>query len=91
MDETCIGGKETDNHSDKKRRAGRGSVEKQAVLGVRDRATGKVKALPVNSEEMACVRSELTAGVEPGARVYTDERRAYSNRAESCRGKDRRP
>ncbi len=72
MDATCIGGKETDKYSDKKQRAGRGTVGKQAVLGVRDRATGKVTALPVNSEDKACVRCELTARVKPQSRSGND-------------------
>ncbi len=56
MDATHIGGKETDNHSDKKRRGGRGSVGKQAVPGVRNRATGKMRALPVDADDKACGR-----------------------------------
>ncbi len=57
MDATYIGGKETDNHSDKKRRAGRGTVGKRAVLGVRDGATGKVTARSTPKTRRAFVPS----------------------------------
>ena len=39
-----MGGKEKNKHSHKKLRAGRGAVGKTAVMGVKDRETGKVKA-----------------------------------------------
>ena len=78
-DETYVGGKAKNMHAARRRNtiAGRGPVGKAPVVGVKDRASGKVVARPVpdtTAETLTGVVSEATAS---GATVYTDDARAY--------------
>ncbi len=80
-DETYIGGKEANKHETKKRKAGRGTVGKTPVLGMRGRG-GKVKATVLSGTTVAEIQSEVQKTVSPGSTLCTDEHVAYRGMAE---------
>jgi transposase-like protein len=78
VDETFVGGKEGNKHESKKLKAGRGSVGKTAVLGMRERG-GRVVAKVVEATDINTVQNEIHGSVEAGSQIYSDEYGAYSD------------
>jgi transposase-like protein len=80
IDECFIGGKEANKHEHKKLKAGRGSVGKTPVLGMRERGKGgRTVAVTLDAQTLHAIQSEIHAHVEVGSTLYTDENPAYND------------
>lgn len=80
VDETYIGGKETNKHASKKLHADRGTVGKQAVIGIRDQS-GQVVAKPISDTRGPTLKGYIQKHVAPGSTVVTDDHYSYKGMA----------
>ena len=76
-DEFYAGGKEGNKHGSKRLKVGGGTGGKVPVAGLRDRATGQVKAQVVPDTRRETLHRFVTDHTAEGSTVYTDEARAY--------------
>jgi transposase-like protein len=77
IDECFVGGIEANKHEHKKLKAGRGTVGKTAVLGMREKG-GRTVAKTIANTEAGTIQSEIHRHVETGSTLHTDEAGAYA-------------
>ena len=77
-DETFVGGKAKNMHkAQREKLTGRGGSDKTAVAGIRDRATGQVRARVVARVDGPTLKGFVIRNTDPDAPIYTDEAAAY--------------
>jgi len=76
IDETWIGGKQTNKHPGKKLKEARGGIGKTTILGMREHG-GRTKAGPVHRTDRSYIQSLIHNNVEEGSTIHTDEFGSY--------------
>ena len=78
VDETYLGGKEKNKHYGQKLKIKGGSGGKTAVIGIKDRATKQVVAIPVEHVNRVTAEGFIGNTVNEDAMVYTDDSSIYN-------------
>ena len=77
VDETFIGGKERNKHRDRKLNAGRGTVGKTVVIGVKERDANQVSASVAPGTDSKTLQGFVQGTIADVSTVYTDEHPGY--------------
>ncbi len=77
-EETYVGGVEKNKHKPKKLNAGRGTVGKTAVVGMKDRESNMVAAKVIADTTAKTLQGFVEGHTEPSAQVYTDDGTGYA-------------
>ncbi len=88
VDETFWGGKSKFMHHKERRRkiSGSGVVDKTAILGMKQRDSGEVRAMVVPGRGRAQLQPRVRAHVEEGSMLYTDLHHGYTGDLEQDYG-----
>lgn len=76
-DEAYFGGKEWNKHESKRLKAGRGTVGKTPVIGLKERGTGQVKAQVAERADVRTILPFVEGNTDADATVYTDGSPVY--------------